>query len=139
MIGEFARTPRYQGAGSSQVNPTRVDIALDELARAAPVGATVDVRAGLRGRADAGDATAGDRLRAEAVGAGRRADVVVVFLGLPPSDESEGFDRDAHGPARRQLALLDAVAAANPRVVVVLANGSVGAPSPLGPSTRRRS
>src|SRR5207342_1338474 len=41
VIGEFARTPRYQGAGSSEVNPTRVDVALDELRAAVPDGVDV--------------------------------------------------------------------------------------------------
>ena len=68
---------------------------------------------------------AGSDLVAEAVAAATAADVAVVFLGLPDADESEGFDRtDIELPAD-QVALLDAVVAANPRTVVVLANGGV--------------
>ena len=47
VVGEFARTPRYQGAGSSQVNPTRVDIPLDELGAAMPAGVEVAFAAGF--------------------------------------------------------------------------------------------
>jgi beta-glucosidase len=121
VIGAFARTPRFQGAGSSLVNPTRVDVPFDELATA--VGSEVDVRfaAGF-GLGD--EDTDDDALRAEAVELARVADHVVVFLGLPAADESEGYDRaDMQLPAA-QVATLAAVADVHDRVVVVLANGS---------------
>ncbi|MFI7597861.1 glycoside hydrolase family 3 C-terminal domain-containing protein [Actinoplanes sp. NPDC049681] len=118
VIGEFARTPRFQGAGSSQVNPTRVDSALDAL------------RAGERevlfapGFGIDSD-TADPALVEEAVRIASRADVAVLFLGLPPAYESEGYDRDHMDLPAHQVDLLHAVADANPRVVVVLSNGSV--------------
>lgn len=120
VVGEFARTPRYQGAGSSQVNPTRLDDALGAL-RAA-VGAPVPFEPGftIEGGPDGDDAA----LRASAVAAARDAGVVLLFLGLPAPDESEGYDRPRLGLPANQVATLEAVAAANPRVVVVLANGS---------------
>ncbi|MEN1976241.1 aryl-beta-d-glycosidase [Cellulomonas sp. P4] len=123
VIGEFARTPRYQGAGSSQVNPTRLDDALTAL-RAA-VGTRLPFApgfavAGVPGSQDADDAA----LLAEAVEAARGAGTVLLFLGLPAPDESEGYDRTHLGLPADQLAVLRAVAAVNPRVVVVLANGS---------------
>ncbi|WHP16727.1 glycoside hydrolase family 3 C-terminal domain-containing protein [Cellulomonas sp. ES6] len=123
VIGEFARTPRYQGAGSSQVNPTRLDDALTAL-RAA-VGTQLPFApgfavAGAPGSQDADDAA----LLAEAVEAARGAGTVLLFLGLPAPDESEGYDRTHLGLPANQLAVLRAVAAVNPRVVVVLANGS---------------
>ena len=122
VIGEFARTPRYQGAGSSRVNPTRVDDALTELRAAVGDAVTVDFAAGFGvDDPDADDAA----LLAEAVEAARGADTVLVFLGLPASEESEGFDRTHIDLPATQLAVLDAVAAVNPRVVVVLANGGV--------------
>lgn len=123
VIGELARTPRYQGAGSSQVNPTRLDDALSAL-RAA-TGADVPFAAGytLDG-ADAGSGTDATALRDEAVEVAAGAGTVLVFLGLPASYESEGFDRAHLDLPAEQVALLEAVAAANPRVVVVLANGS---------------
>ncbi|HEX6254184.1 MAG TPA: glycoside hydrolase family 3 C-terminal domain-containing protein [Euzebyales bacterium] len=121
VIGEFARTPRFQGAGSSLVNPTRVDVPLDELTAAA--GSEVDVRF-VAGFGLGDDDTDDEVLRAEAVELARVADHVVVFLGLPAADESEGYDRaDMQLPAV-QVATLAAVADVHDRVVVVLANGA---------------
>ncbi len=119
VVGEFARTPRYQGAGSSQVNPTRLDDALGALRALDP---TVRFEAGftIEGGPDGDD----DALLAAAVDAARDAATVVVALGLPGPDESEGYDRPRLGLPDNQVRVLEAVAAANPRVVVVLANGS---------------
>ena len=120
LIGEFARTPRFQGGGSSHINPTRVDSALDALTEAAG-----DRVAFAPGFAFDAAAEGQDALRAEAVALAAARDVAVVFLGLTDAEESEGFDRDHIDLAAHQLALLDAVVAANPRTVVVLSNGSV--------------
>ncbi|SDR73633.1 glycoside hydrolase family 3 C-terminal domain-containing protein [Microterricola viridarii] len=122
VIGEFARTPRFQGAGSSLINPTKVDNALDEIERV--VGAErVAFAAGFTLAGSADDEAAA--LRAEAVAAAGAADTVVLFLGVPAADESEGFDREHIELPAAQLALLDAVLAANPRTVLVLSNGGV--------------
>lgn len=120
VIGEFARTPRYQGAGSSQIVPTRLENALDEM-RALAGDATVAFAPGYTLGAD-GDEVA---LTAEAVAVASGADDVVVFLGLPGEDESEGFDREHLELPAAQTALLEAVIDANPRVTVVLSNGGV--------------
>jgi beta-glucosidase len=120
VIGEFARTPRYQGAGSSQVNPTQVDTTLDAL-RSALAGREVRFAPGFAIESDAAD----PGLVEEAVRAAAEADVAVVFLGLPPSYESEGYDRTHMDLPAHQIDLLNAVADANPDVVVVLSNGSV--------------
>ncbi|MBS1674128.1 MAG: glycoside hydrolase family 3 C-terminal domain-containing protein [Actinobacteria bacterium] len=120
LIGEFARTPRFQGGGSSHINPTRVDSALDAL-----TGALGDRVAFAPGFAFDPAAEGQDALRDEAVALAASRDVAVVFLGLTDAEESEGFDRDHIDLAAHQLALLDAVVAANPRTVVVLSNGSV--------------
>jgi beta-glucosidase len=117
IIGEFARTPRFQGAGSSQVNPTRVDTLLDEL-RA--VHGEVAFAAGY-GISDTADDPA---LLGEAVRTAAAAATVVMMIGLPAADESEGFDRSHLNLPANQLAALKAVAAVNPDVVVVLVNGS---------------
>lgn len=123
VIGEFARTPRYQGGGSSHITPTRTTSFLDALtargvnATFAP-GFTLDL------------APADPALESDAVDAAKSADVAILFLGLPDAAESEGFDRtDIKLPAK-QLELLDRVAAVNDHVVVVLSNGSVVAVSP---------
>ncbi len=118
LIGEFARTPLFQGQGSSQVVATRVDSALD--AATELLGDRVSFAPGfeVEGGEHAG-------LLAEAVEVARSVDTVVVFLGLPASYDSEGADRAHIFLPPNQLAVLDAVAAANANVVVVLSNGSV--------------
>jgi beta-glucosidase len=121
VIGEFARTPRYQGAGSSQVNPTVVDVPLDELRAGVPDGVEVAFTAGFGIGAGERD----EELAAEAVALAARAGTVIVFLGLPAADESEGFDRQHIDLPANQTALLPRLASANPSVIVVLANGSV--------------
>lgn len=119
VIGEFARSPRYQGAGSSQITPTQVDSALDELTAQA-TGAQLSFSPGftLEGTPD-------EALAAEAVVAAGAADTVLLFLGLPDAAESEGFDREHIELPTVQTDLLARVVAANPRTVVVLSNGSV--------------
>ena len=121
VVGEFARTPRYQGAGSSQVNPTRVDVALDELRAAVPDGVEIVFAPGFTIEPDQ---SAAAELAEQAVAVAADADVVVAFLGLPARDESEGFDRTHIDLPGAQRDLLARLAAANPRLVVVLANGS---------------
>jgi beta-glucosidase len=136
VIGAFATQPRYQGAGSSLINPTRLDTALEGLREHASDGA-VTYAAGFllgdaadRGAQVADDAAYGsgpgaEGLVREAVELAAASDVALLFLGLPAELESEGFDRPDIDLPGDQLALLDAVAAANPRLVVVLSNGGV--------------
>ncbi|WP_326779095.1 glycoside hydrolase family 3 C-terminal domain-containing protein [Streptomyces sp. NBC_01445] len=121
VIGEFARTPRYQGEGSSRVTPTRLDSALTSITEAAPT-AHVTFAPGFPVDAPDADAAA---LHEEAVRAAESADVVVLFLGLPPSFESEGYDREHIELPEEQTRLLSAVIAVNPNAVVVLSNGGV--------------
>jgi beta-glucosidase len=120
VIGEFARTPRYQGAGSSQVNPVRLDDAWTALQAAAGKSMQLTFSPGflLSGEEDT-------TLRGEAVAAAAGADVAVLFLGLPEGQETEGTDRTHLDLPDVQLRLLEAVASANSNVVVVLANGGV--------------
>lgn len=140
VIGEFARQPRFQGAGSSQINPIRVDDACSAIAEAAegPVSFSPGFHLSGGGPADshaeqssAGQSSAGqspasaEQLRSEAVEAAAGADVAVVFLGLPAEAESEGFDREHIDLPAEQLDLLDAVLAANPNTVAVLSHGGV--------------
>jgi beta-glucosidase len=117
VVGEFARIPRFQGAGSSQVAPTRVDVLLDELR--ASYG-DVPFAAGY----SIGETARDPALLAEAERVAGSADTVVMVIGLPGADESEGFDRTHMDLPANQLAALKAVAAANRNVVVVLVNGS---------------
>lgn len=117
LIGAFARHPRYQGSGSSQVNPTRLTTA---------VNAFTERRVRVRYAAGYDPVTCepDPDLIAEAVAVAARADVVVLMAGLPGIYESEGFDRaDLHLP-RQQEQLIHEVCAANPRTVVALSNGA---------------
>lgn len=120
VIGEFARTPRFQGAGSSRVNATRVDVPLDELTAGLPDGVSVTFAPGFDLESEAVDTGLID----EAVAAARSADHVLLFLGLPAVAESEGFDRTHLNLPANQLALIDAVADVPANVIVVLTNGS---------------
>jgi beta-glucosidase len=117
VIGEFARSPRYQGAGSSQVVPTKIETVLDELTA---TFADVTFAAGY----GIGDTSNDDALRPEAVNAAAAAETVVMIIGLPAADESEGFDRTHMNLPANQIATLQWVAATNPNLVVVLVNGS---------------
>jgi beta-glucosidase len=118
VIGEFARTPRFQGGGSSHVNAARVD---SFLASADSRGAGIEFAPGfsLDGSGEP------DRLRDEAVVAASQADVAVVFAGLAESDESEGYDRDGIDLPPLQIELINAVSAVAPKTVVVLSHGGI--------------
>jgi beta-glucosidase len=129
VIGEFARTPRYQGGGSSQITPTRLDDALTEITAAtqatvsfAPGYLTGDTAA--QEGVTAGDEAAEDQdLLAEAVALARASDVALVFVGS--MNETEGADREGIDLPPAHLELIERVAAVNPRTVVVLSNGGV--------------
>ena len=118
VIGEFARTPRYQGAGSSLINPTKLTSFLDALEER---GVVADFAPGFT----LDDSAQDSALTEQAVSAAAQADVVLLFLGLPAAYESEGFDRTTLDIPAKQVEVLEAVAAANPNVAVVLSNGSV--------------
>ncbi len=119
LIGRFARQPRYQGAGSSQMNPTRLDNLYDELAKL--VG-----QAGLTyapGYTESGDA-ADEGLIQEALDAAQNADVVVICAGLTDLYEVEGLDRRHLNLPPGHEALITRLVAAHADVVVVLSNGA---------------
>jgi beta-glucosidase len=121
VIGELAVDPQYQGGGSSHVNPTRVDIPLDQLQNA--LGEEhVTYAAGYTRQADTQPAEA---LLAEARATAADADVAVVFVGLYEQDQSEGFDREHLDLPAAHAALIEAVAQVATRTVVVLSNGGV--------------
>lgn len=120
VIGEFARTPRFQGAGSSQVVPTRIESVLDALGELTGDASPVRFAPGFRL-----DGGADPELLADAVALAADAETVVLFLGLPGEYESEGFDRTDIDLPANQLALIEAVSAVNSRVAVVLSNGAV--------------
>lgn len=116
VIGDFAKTPRYQGAGSSLVNSTRVDNALDALRTEGVriVGFEPGYRRG-GGRSS--------RLCAKACELAMRAETVLLFLGLDEGGEAEGIDRSDMRLPENQLELLTALSAVSRNIVVVLSCG----------------
>jgi beta-glucosidase len=122
LIGAFASKPRFQGGGSSHINPTRVDAALDAIRdQSWTEGVTVEHVTGFS-LDGSGDSAA---LLEEATVAASRADVAILFVGLSDREESEGFDRDTLTLPQPQIDLISAVAKAAPRTVVVLSNGGI--------------
>ena len=119
VIGDFAETPRYQGAGSSAVNALQVDTLLDCI-KADDSGITLVGYASGFERQGAADA---EKLE-EAVALAKKADTVLLCLGLDELRESEGLDRADMKLAENQQQLLAAVAAVNPNVVVLLSAGA---------------
>ena len=117
VIGDFAQTPRYQGAGSSAVNSIKVDSFLDCLAESGLNSIGYAKGFDRQGKPD-------EALKAEAVLLAKNANVVLLCMGLDEIKESEGIDRADMKLAENQLELLAAVAAANPNVVVLLSAGS---------------
>lgn len=112
VIGAMAKSIRYQGSGSSHINPTGLSQPLDFLPDAiyAP------------GCDDRGDTT--EDLLSQAAKTAQEAEIAVIFAGLPDRYESEGFDRADMKMPDGQLRMIDAVTAANPNTVVVLLSGS---------------
>lgn len=118
VIGEMAKAPRYQGAGSSVINPTRLENAYDNLVS---LGVDVTYAQGYK----KGTGTVDAALESEAVAAAKNADVAVVFAGLTEEIEGEGYERESIELLGSHNQLIEKVAAANPNTVVVLAGGSV--------------
>ena len=118
IIGEFARAPRYQGAGSSKVNPTKVDDLVSNL---------TDRGLYLTGYAQGYSTAPGNdpvELLDDAVALALSADVVVLCLGLDDASECEGLDRTHLRLPQKQLTLLNAVHRVNPNIVLVLSGGA---------------
>ncbi|WP_340388958.1 glycoside hydrolase family 3 C-terminal domain-containing protein [Paenibacillus sp. FSL E2-0151] len=120
IIGAFARKPRFQGGGSSHINPTKVDDIVEEMPQVAGEGVTFSYAPGYRIEADDVDET----LMLEAVQTAQSADTAVVFVGLPDRYESEGYDRAHLRLPDNHIRLIEEIAKVQSRVVVVLSNGS---------------
>lgn len=115
FIGKYAKSPRYQGGGSSHINSHKITSALE-----AAEGLNVTYAQGFDDKEDKTD----DKLLAEAVETAKNADVAVIFAGLPDKFESEGFDRKHLAMPDCQNELIEKVAAVQPNTIVVLHNGS---------------
>ena len=118
VIGDFAKNPRYQGAGSSMVNSTQVDVLLDKL-----IDSELNVIGYQQGFDRHGKPDVA--LQKSACELATQADTVILCMGLDEIAESEGLDRSNLRLAQNQVDLLQAVAAVNPKIVVVLYSGSV--------------
>ncbi|MCM1220284.1 MAG: glycoside hydrolase family 3 C-terminal domain-containing protein [Lachnospiraceae bacterium] len=115
VIGAFAKTPHYQGAGSSRINVKHIATALECMD-----GWTVSYAKGY----DPDSGKTDEALIKEAAEAAKDADAAVIFAGLPDSYEIEGCDRETMKMTENQNALIAAVAAVQPECAVVLHSGS---------------
>lgn len=118
LVGEFASEPRYQGAGSSLINPSKLDKTIDIIKEY-----DLDVLGVAKGyeRTD----MANQVLVSEAVELSKKADVTLLYLGLDEISESEGLDRHHISLPTNQLTLLDELSKVTDKIVVVLSAGSV--------------
>lgn len=116
FIGEFAKSPRYQGGGSSHINSFKVSNAID----AAGEFGNVTYTQGFRTDKDETDA----QLLAAAVKAAKEAEVAVIFAGLPDAFESEGYDRQHLNLPECQNHLINEIVKVQKNIVIVLHNGS---------------
>ncbi len=119
VIGELARTPRYQGAGSSHINPTKLDNALEELKS---IGYDVEFAQGYelsnkKAKKNAAHIADAAKLAAE-------CESVILFIGLTDEYEAEGFDRSHMNLPEAHDKLVEEIAKVNKNVIVVLAGGS---------------
>ena len=119
VIGEMAKRPRYQGAGSSQINPTQLDCAYDTMVQE---GIAVDYAPGYS--TDRKNKISDDMLLSEAIAKAKGADVAVLFIGLTDEYETEGNDRKHMQLPPLHNRLVNEVSKVNPNVVVVLAGGA---------------
>lgn len=118
VIGAFAEKPRYQGAGSSKINPYRIDTALASLKEQA---FDFEYEQGY----DLGTDEVNQELIDRAVQCSKEKDSVIIFVGLPDAYESEGFDRTHLDIPKSHNVLIEEVLKVNSHVVVVVSCGSV--------------
>ena len=118
VIGDFAKTPRYQGAGSSLVNPTKQPEAIMDVIGESGVDVIAYEQGYIRNRKP------NKKLMKAAIEAARKADVVLFFGGLDEISESEGLDRTHMDMPYAQDTLLDEITTVNSNVIVVLSAGS---------------
>ncbi|OAB33097.1 beta-glucosidase [Paenibacillus macquariensis] len=120
IIGGFAEKPRYQGGGSSHINSTRKDNAIEEMQKITGDAATFTYAKGYNIEED----HVNEELLLEARSAAEQSDVAIVFAGLPDRYESEGYDRSHMQLPENHNRLIEAVAEVQPNTIVILSNGS---------------
>lgn len=117
VIGDFAKTPRYQGAGSSLVNVTQLDSTLDLIEQSGLTMIGYEQGFNRNGLKDSTKLDAACQLA-------KGAEVVLLYLGLDELSETEGLDRSHMDIARNQLEVLNAIHKVNPNIVVTLSSGA---------------
>lgn len=120
LIGAFAKKPRFQGGGSSHVNPTKIDDAVEEISKLVEGRANILYAEGYKLDTDDPD----EKLIEEAKEIAKKGDIVVIFAGLPERYESEGYDRLHMKMPKSHNVLIEEIAKVNSNLVVVLSNGS---------------
>jgi len=120
LVGAFAKTPRYQGGGSSHINPTKIDNTYDEVVKIA--GNSVKIKYAQGYPIDSDEIY--EILINEAKEVAKNTDMAVVFVGLPERYESEGYDRNHMDIPKNHKKLIEAVAEVQKNIVVVLSNGA---------------
>lgn len=120
VIGEMAKKPRYQGAGSSIVNASIIDCAYDEI-----IAKGVNVTYAPGYSTAKKNKISDEQFIQEAVEAAKGKDAAILFIGLTEEFESEGFDRTHIGIPPLHNKLVEAVSAVNENVVIALSGGAV--------------
>ncbi|MCM3160786.1 glycoside hydrolase family 3 C-terminal domain-containing protein [Metabacillus litoralis] len=121
VIGDLAEHVRYQGGGSSHINPTKMDAPLQEIMKLAGDQSKVTFTRGYDVNIDVAEE---NELLQDGIEKAQAADVVVLFVGLPERYESEGYDREHLHIPPNQIELIDSIASVQQNIVVVLSNGS---------------
>ncbi len=117
IIGDFAFVPRYQGAGSSLVNPTKIETVSELIGNY-----DLQVIGSSRGYSRSGEEDAATKK--EALDIAARADVVLFFFGLNEDSESEGMDRTHMRIPQNQINLLQELGQVNKNLVGIISAGS---------------
>ncbi|MED0989839.1 glycoside hydrolase family 3 C-terminal domain-containing protein [Bacillus nitratireducens] len=120
IIGEFAKQPRYQGGGSSHINPTKLESILEEIEMVSGEKTNILFAQGYNLASDDVD----ENMINEAKKIAERADTAVLFIGLPDRYESEGFDRKHLQMPENHVQLIEAIAEVQSNIVLVLSNGA---------------
>ncbi|MBZ9685402.1 glycoside hydrolase family 3 C-terminal domain-containing protein [Clostridium estertheticum] len=121
VIGEFAKNPRYQGGGSSHVNATKVENAYNEILKIVGVDSKISYAKGYDLKNDVIDRS----LIGIAKEVAKKSEVAILFVGLPDSFESEGYDRKHMDMPQSHVKLIEEVLEVQRNVIVVLSNGSI--------------
>jgi beta-glucosidase len=120
IIGAFAKKPRYQGGGSSHVNPTKLDNALEEIEKLVQGKAKIIYEEGYNLDNDEMNQELIDKAKETA----KKSNVAIIFAGLPDRYESEGYDRKHMKMPENHNKLIEEVSKVQPNTIVVLSNGA---------------